>query len=294
MDGFKNSTKTQYSMGGSCYAKGGSVKGAAKVAKVMGEFKSGDLHSGSKKGPKVTNPKQAIAISLSEARKAGAKMPVKKANGGLMNDRTVDESGEDAVMPTRAELAADKARRAAAARDRQQNGSLEVQREQLKAMARGPAPKAKAKPTYTDVPMIDNAINSVRSRLGLKKGGPVKKARGGAMGPSDSGAASSSNASPYAYSQPTDRAAPSYGGSSDAGMRVSPTVVSQGQSTLGNLVGARAPSAPGLTIGFGAGSTNSTMASGQGPAEFRAKGSGGKEQLKAKGGLAAMPRGKKC
>ncbi len=39
----------------------------AKVEKVMREFKSGKLHSGSKKGPVVTNPKQALAISLSEA-----------------------------------------------------------------------------------------------------------------------------------------------------------------------------------------------------------------------------------
>lgn len=38
-----------------------------KVHKVMGEYKRGKLHSGSKKGPKVTNRKQAIAISLSEA-----------------------------------------------------------------------------------------------------------------------------------------------------------------------------------------------------------------------------------
>lgn len=79
MDNFKNTTKTQYSMGGAAYAKGGSVRGAAKVAKVMGEFKSGKLHSGSKTGPAVTNPKQAIAISLSEARKA----PAKLAGGGL-------------------------------------------------------------------------------------------------------------------------------------------------------------------------------------------------------------------
>lgn len=35
----------------------------------MHEFKHGDLHSGSKKGPKVTNRKQAIAIAISEARK---------------------------------------------------------------------------------------------------------------------------------------------------------------------------------------------------------------------------------
>lgn len=40
-----------------------------KVKKVMEEFKAGELHSGSKKGPEVTNRKQAIAIALSEARK---------------------------------------------------------------------------------------------------------------------------------------------------------------------------------------------------------------------------------
>jgi len=52
------------------YAKGG------KVAKVMREFKEGKLHSGSKKGPVVKNPKQAMAIALSEARS------MKKAKGG--------------------------------------------------------------------------------------------------------------------------------------------------------------------------------------------------------------------
>lgn len=54
------------------------AKGKKKIAKVMEEFKEGELHSGSKKGPVVTSPKQAIAISLSEARKAGAKIPKKK------------------------------------------------------------------------------------------------------------------------------------------------------------------------------------------------------------------------
>lgn len=90
MDGFKNSTRTQYMKGGSCdgYAKGGSVKGAAKISKVMGEFKRGDLHSGSNKGPKVTSEKQATAIALSEARKVGAKIPVKKFDGGgVFNER---------------------------------------------------------------------------------------------------------------------------------------------------------------------------------------------------------------
>lgn len=55
--------------------KGGAVPkaGLPKVGKVMGEFKSGELHSGSKRGPVVTSRKQAIAIGLSEARKAGKK-----------------------------------------------------------------------------------------------------------------------------------------------------------------------------------------------------------------------------
>ena len=52
-------------------AKGG--KFDAKMGKVMGEFGKGKLHSGSKKGPEVTNPKQAIAIAYSEARKATKK-----------------------------------------------------------------------------------------------------------------------------------------------------------------------------------------------------------------------------
>lgn len=47
--------------------------GYKKIDKVMGEFKSGTLHSGSKTGPKVTNPKQAVAIALSEARRADKK-----------------------------------------------------------------------------------------------------------------------------------------------------------------------------------------------------------------------------
>jgi hypothetical protein len=49
-----------------------------KVKKVMGEFKAGTLHSGSKKGPKVTSRKQAVAIAMSEQRKAGGKPAPKK------------------------------------------------------------------------------------------------------------------------------------------------------------------------------------------------------------------------
>lgn len=43
-----------------------------KIEKTMHEFKQGGLHSGSKKGPKVTSRKQAVAIALSQQRKANA------------------------------------------------------------------------------------------------------------------------------------------------------------------------------------------------------------------------------
>lgn len=44
------------------------------VEEEMREFKRGKLRSG-RSGRKVTNPKQAIAIGLSEARRSGAKVP---------------------------------------------------------------------------------------------------------------------------------------------------------------------------------------------------------------------------
>jgi Family of unknown function (DUF6496) len=45
-------------------------KGKEKMASTMGEFKRGQLHSGSKTGPKVKSRKQAIAIGMSQQRKA--------------------------------------------------------------------------------------------------------------------------------------------------------------------------------------------------------------------------------
>jgi hypothetical protein len=55
-------------------------KTAAKIAKVMGEYKEGKLHAGvnpkgPKKAPKAKSRKQAIAIALSEA---GVKRKAKK------------------------------------------------------------------------------------------------------------------------------------------------------------------------------------------------------------------------
>ena len=54
-------------------------KASQKVEKAMHERKAGTLKSG-KSGKKVTSKKQAIAIGLSEARKAGGKVPHKKSS----------------------------------------------------------------------------------------------------------------------------------------------------------------------------------------------------------------------
>lgn len=49
---------------------------------VPKKFAAGKLHSGSKKGPIVTNPKQALAIQISEARDEGHDIsPVRKSKG---------------------------------------------------------------------------------------------------------------------------------------------------------------------------------------------------------------------
>jgi len=56
-----------------------SNKAQDKVKKVMQERKRGTLKSG-RSGKKVTSRKQAIAIGLAEARKAGAKVPRRKSS----------------------------------------------------------------------------------------------------------------------------------------------------------------------------------------------------------------------
>ncbi|MBW4050144.1 MAG: hypothetical protein HIU85_01605 [Proteobacteria bacterium] len=53
-------------------------KAQSKVKRAMHERKSGTLRSG-RSGRKVKSRKQAIAIGLSEARRAGAKVPAKKS-----------------------------------------------------------------------------------------------------------------------------------------------------------------------------------------------------------------------
>ena len=65
------------------------MKKSEKVKTVMKEFKAGTLHSGSKKGPKVTNPKQAVAIAMNQSR------TLKKADGGMADEK---QQAADSVM----------------------------------------------------------------------------------------------------------------------------------------------------------------------------------------------------
>jgi hypothetical protein len=67
------------------------MAGGGKIHKVMGEFKRGKLHSGSKKGPLVTNRKQAIAIAMSEDEK-------NKGAGGMDLSAFMSEPGNAPII----------------------------------------------------------------------------------------------------------------------------------------------------------------------------------------------------
>jgi hypothetical protein len=62
-------------------------KASSKVRKAMRERKAGTLKSG-RSGKKVKSRKQAIAIGLSEARRAGGKVPAKKSSRSRSKRRT--------------------------------------------------------------------------------------------------------------------------------------------------------------------------------------------------------------
>lgn len=191
MDGFKNSTRTQYMKGGSCegYAKGGSVKGAAKISKVMGEFKAGTLHSGSKKGPEVTSKKQATAIALSEARKAGAKIPVKKGNGGMLESTsarpvkvgpTPEEKAAGAAVARGNRMQALEAREEAKLM-REKRPSHQTEGERRRLMTEGElARRSKAVPVASREPKVRNPLMDRLTQLPSQRGEfPVRKAGGG-------------------------------------------------------------------------------------------------------------------
>lgn len=65
------------------------MKRKGKFEKVMHEFKENELHSGSKKGPKVKSKKQAEAIAFSEERRAEHHKNKKKHHGEREEGRSV-------------------------------------------------------------------------------------------------------------------------------------------------------------------------------------------------------------
>jgi hypothetical protein len=70
-------------------------KSQQKVKRAMHERKEGTLRSGGS-GKKVTSRKQAIAIGLSEARRAGGKVPAKSSGGGRKRAKGKSAKGKSA------------------------------------------------------------------------------------------------------------------------------------------------------------------------------------------------------
>jgi len=317
MDGFKNSTRTQYMKGGSCdgYAKGGSVKGAAKISKVMGEFKRGDLHSGSKKGPEVTSKKQATAIALSEARKAGAKIPQpvqKKSLGGILK-----------AMSPAAMLADSKV-----GKDLMGAGVFGVGGVLLNQLM-------KKKQSGQPLTPAENQqlAQAQQAQPAMQKGGPVKKNMGGAMGSGRKQALAtraSAASNEARNAQMARKPAPAKRGPAGAGFDAKPMVNKLSAdkveamrdrmttdtrksigtlSAAGNATEQRNPEADrmvrlqkeaearGVQLPRDSGleaDRGMPMPSGKGRHDPRVPMVSGPPPMMKKGGLAAMPKGKKC
>lgn len=157
------------------YAKGGQ----AKVGKVMHEFKAGELHSGSKKGPVVKNRKQAIAIALSEAGKSkkmnqggdAQSVPVKGVKSGkIPQSRDRDYYNE-----------VERAKQRKAAGGKVSHMEWEHSKKDL-AQDRKLAKKHGMSMEAWEKSKLDEKHDRQQSMKGLRHGGKVKKADGGAIG----------------------------------------------------------------------------------------------------------------
>jgi len=83
-------------------------KAQSKVKKAMHERKAGTLKSG-RSGKKVKSRKQAIAIGLSEARKAGGKVPKKSSSSKKMSSSKRSPAAKKRASSTRKPAAKRKA-----------------------------------------------------------------------------------------------------------------------------------------------------------------------------------------
>jgi len=146
------------------YAKGGMTKADKKVGKVMREFGEGKLHSGSKEGPVVKNPKQAIAIALSEAGKS------KKAKGGI---EYVDD-GKDTSVPVK-DIKSGKVKQS---RDRDYYREVEKSKK-TPAMKKGG--EAKHPDEAMDKALIRKMVKPEARKM--MHGGMMHKADGGSIAP---------------------------------------------------------------------------------------------------------------
>lgn len=68
---------------------------------VMGKAKRGELHSGSSSGPKVTSHKQAVAIMLSEKRKAASGKTEYKAKDTSKRGQKKEKPSGFASIPSK-------------------------------------------------------------------------------------------------------------------------------------------------------------------------------------------------
>ena len=173
MKGYKDTTKTQYFKGGDAHG----TKGAAKISKVMGEFKSGALHSGSKKGPEVTNPKQAVAIALSEARKAGAKVPMKKAEGGRIErqDAYLGDYARDGMNDAQRYRGLKGRSPIEGMSDKDYNASIERNAKAMDTEFR--ASTNKVRPGGPKKVTSGDILSAMDARRAYAKGGPVKRTK---------------------------------------------------------------------------------------------------------------------
>jgi len=210
MDGFKNTTKTNYDTasgrkfanGGMTvsrndmadgqgpmskpamvakYAKGGHVtKGEKKIGRVMTEFTEGKLHSGSKEGPKVKSTKQAVAIALNEARAAGEKIPRVKRNQGTPMGQGPE--GDDALMarmtPKELAMGAKGVRMARERLARTEGPEARARRllgsqateAEMRAMRKA-VPPAKREPMFGPAKRLSIPLNKGGMACGYNKGG---------------------------------------------------------------------------------------------------------------------------